>query len=46
MWWLLPWLLFLACVAAIAVAYLRWRHRSADDHPGRLVSRHDMTEVR
>jgi len=26
-WWVLPWLLFLACLAAVGGSYLLWRRR-------------------
>jgi hypothetical protein len=44
-WWIVPWLLFLACLAAVGIAYLLWRHRH-EATPLSGVSRHDLQEPR
>ena len=37
MWWILPWLVFLGCLAALAVTHAMWRHRQLPDAHNSVV---------
>ena len=46
MWWILPWLLFLGCLAAVALTHVLWRRRDTGAHPGKQVATQDIQDFR
>lgn len=46
MWWIVPWLLFLGCLAGVAVAYMFWMHRHPAPHADETELVHDLQDLR